>query len=398
MVLALVQRMWRTTDTRLLWKFVYNFGYKGVRSVQRFKRRLKQGQTFPPFLYISITSGCNLRCRGCWVDVDRPAVSLGLDELNHLIEGAKAHGNSFFGLLGGEPFLYPDLIRMLEQHPDCYFQIFTNGHFITDEMAAELHRLGNVTPLVSVEGTELISDQRRGRPGVLNRTLAGLETCLRHRLITGVTTSVCQNNYDDLVTEAWVDELIRRGVHYVWYTTYRPVGPDPAPELALRPEQMLGVRRFAMKIRNTRPIVVVDAYWDDQGRALCPAAVGISHHISPTGDIEPCPIVQFAGDSIRDNGSDVFKTISASSFLSSFRAAATGATRGCIILERPDLLRTVVEGQAARDSTLRQTALAELLAMQPRPSQHCPGHELPEQNWLYRLTKKYWFFGFGAYS
>ena len=26
----------------------------------------------PPFLYISITNACNLRCQGCWVDVDKP--------------------------------------------------------------------------------------------------------------------------------------------------------------------------------------------------------------------------------------------------------------------------------------------------------------------------------------
>ena len=42
--------------------------------------------------------------------------------------------------------------------------------------------------------------------------------------------------------------------------------------------------------------------------------------------------------------------------------------------------------------------IAELEAMQSRPSQHLPGQELPEQNWLYRLTKKFWFFGFGAYG
>ena len=66
---ALALRMLRSTDARLLWKFGYNFGYKGMRSVQRFKRRLKQGQVFPPFLYISIINSCNLRCQGCWVDV-----------------------------------------------------------------------------------------------------------------------------------------------------------------------------------------------------------------------------------------------------------------------------------------------------------------------------------------
>ena len=275
MILSLAHRMCRTTDARLLWKFAYNFGYQGVRSVQRFKRRLKKGQAFPPFLYISITSRCNLCCRGCWVDVGSPPSSLSLEEVNALIEAAKKHGNRFFGILGGEPFLHEDLIRMLEAHPDCYFQVFTNGHFITDKVAAMLRRVGNATPLISVEGTELISDTRRNGRGVLSRTLDGLAACVRNRLITGVTTSVCRNNYDDLVTEAWVDELIRRGVHYLWYTTYRPVGPVPTPELALDPEQVLGVRRFAVQMRSRKAIGVIDAYWDDKGRALCPAAVGI---------------------------------------------------------------------------------------------------------------------------
>ena len=164
--------MWRTTDLRLLWKFAYNFGFKSVRSVQRFKQRLKHGQTFPPFLYISITNGCNLRCRGCWVDVTAPQASLELEQVHTLIEQAKRRGNSFFGILGGEPFLYPDLIRLLELHPDCYFQIFTNGHYLTDEVAAELRRVGNATPLISIEGSESVSDQRRGPDGRV-RQVAG---------------------------------------------------------------------------------------------------------------------------------------------------------------------------------------------------------------------------------
>jgi MoaA/NifB/PqqE/SkfB family radical SAM enzyme len=398
MLIPLIQRMWRTTDARLLWKFAYNFGFKGMLSVERFKRRLRKGVVFPPFLYLSIINSCNLRCRGCWVDVGAERRMIPLDELNRLIRSAKKHGNRFFGILGGEPFLHPDLMTLLRAHPDCYFQIFTNGHFITDEVAAELRRIGNATPLVSVEGTELVSDQRRGRAGVYSKTLAGLEACLRNRLITGVTTSVCRNNYDDLVREEWVDELIGRGVHYVWYTTYRPVGPDPAPELALDREQMLGVRRFAMRIRNTKPIIVVDAYWDQAGRALCPAVIGISHHVGPGGDIEPCPVVQFAKDTIRDHGGDVFKAIAESKFLADFRRTAAGATRGCIILEHPEVLHRLVSGDGVRDTTARGTGAAELAAMEPRPSQYQPGAELPEENWMYRVAKRYWFFGFGAYN
>lgn len=398
MILSLAHRMWRTTDSRLLWKFGYNFGYKSVRSLQRFKQRLKDGQVFPPFLYISLTNGCNLRCQGCWMDVTSPQTCLGFDDVNKLIESANKRGNSFFGLLGGEPFMHPNLIRILEAHPGCYFQIFTNGHFITDEVAAELRRAGNATPLISVEGTETVSDERRGRPGVLNRTLAGIDACVRNRLITGVATSVCQNNFDDLVNEAWIDRLIRRGVHYVWFYTYRPVGPAPSPDLALKPDQVLKVRRFAMDMRRKKAIGVVDAYWDDRGQALCPAVVGISHHIGPWGDIEPCPVVQFATDTIHDNDGDVFKTMTESTFLDGFRKTIAKTTRGCIVLERPELLRQIVEKHGADDTTARKTAMAELEAMHPLSSQHLPGAELPEENWLYRFAKKHWFFGFGAYA
>jgi MoaA/NifB/PqqE/SkfB family radical SAM enzyme len=397
-LLALGMRMVRSTDARCLWKFGYNFGFKGVRSVQRFKKRLEQGQVFPPFLYVSIINSCNLRCTGCWVDVAAPRAMLSFEELDRLIQNAKQHGNSFFGILGGEPFMHPDLMRVLAAHPDCYFQIFTNGHFIDDERARELRRLGNATPLVSIEGDTAESDQRRGRSGVLDKTLRGLEACVRNRLITGVASSICRTNFEQLVTERWIDRLIELGVHYVWFHTYRAVGPEAAPELALTPEQVLAVRRFAVEMRNEKPIAFVDAYWDDQGRALCPAATGISHHISPWGDIEPCPVIQFANERVGDNGGDLFKTMTESPLLRDFRRTAAGATRGCIVLERPDLLREVVQRNGARDTTARKQALPELERMRHLRSQHDPGHEIPEKHWLYRFAKKHWFFGFGAYT
>jgi len=390
--------MVRSTDPRLLWKFAYNFGFKGMLSVQRFKERLERGETFPPFLYISIINSCNLRCTGCWVDVASPQSKISFEEMDRLITNAKKHGNVFFGILGGEPFMHPDLIRILEAHPDCYFQIFTNGHFIDDAMAKELRRVGNATPLISVEGDEVVSDERRGREEVLSKTLAGIEACVRNKIITGVATSACRTNFDDLVREEWVDQLIGLGVHYVWFHTYRAVGPDAAPELALTREQALEVRRFGVRMRKEKAIGFVDAYWDHEGRALCPAATGISHHVSPWGDIEPCPIVQFANEKIGDNGGDIYKTMVESPLLEDFRKTAAEATRGCIVLERPDLLKSVVERNGAKDTTARGEAMEELEAMGPLNSQHDPDNEIPEEHWLYRFAKKNWYFGFGAYT
>jgi len=396
MIYQFGKRMMTEVDPRLLGKIAWNFGVKGVRSVELYKKRLKRGEHFPPFLFISVISGCQLRCQGCWVDVDKPSKSIAIEDLNKLINDAKAHGNSYFGILGGEPFLYPHLIELFETHPDCYFQVFTNGQLITDAVAKELRRVGNVTPLISIEGSEVISDERRGRLNVLSKTLAGLENCRKNKLITGVATSVCQTNID-LVSESWLRRLIELGVHYAWFHTYRVVGPKPSGELALSPEQVLKIRKFAVEMRAKLPIAIVDAYWDDKGEALCPMATGVSHHISPYGDIEPCPIIQFATENIKDKPS-IYELMNGSEFLRDFRETAAKATRGCIVLERPDLVQILVEKHGARDTTQRGTALAEMEKLEPRTSQHNPGNEIPEEHWAYRIAKKHWFFGFGAYS
>ena len=115
------------------------------------------------------------------------------------------------------------------------------------------------------------------------------------------------------------------------------------------------------------------------------------------GEIEPCPIIQFATENISDSRG-VFETMRQSAFLRDFRDLSAKATRGCVVLERPDLVKDLVLKHGARDTTVRGTAMAELEAMQPRFSQWLPGEEVPETHWMYRWAKRYWFNDFGAYA
>lgn len=398
MYLRLAARMLRETDKRLLWKLAWNMGVKGLRSVQRHKRRLKRGQFFPPYLYISIINSCNLRCQGCWVDVASKQQTIDVAAMNRMITRAKEMGNSFFGLLGGEPFMHKELFEILEAHPDAYFQVFTNGHFITDEVAKRLRKCGNVTPLVSVEGSEIISDQRRGKAGVLSATMQGLQHCLDNKVMTGVCTSLCQTNINDLLTEKWVDKLIDMGVMYTWFHVFRPVGPEASPELVLTPEQTRAARQFVVDMRCTKPIIFIDAYYDGDGKALCPAATGFTHHINPWGDIEPCPVIQIAKESIHDER-PLDEVFNESAFLRDFRETAAQNTRGCIVLERPDLIEALADRHGAKDSTARKTAIAELRAASSHRSQYAPDEKpIPEKSWAYRIAKKIAYHDYGVYE
>lgn len=397
MYLRYAKRLLTETRPRLLWKLTYNFAFKGMLAIRAHKQRLARGDFFPPFLYISIINSCNLRCQGCWVDVAAKQEKIEIEDLSRVIREANQQGNYFFGIVGGEPFMHSDILEIFRRHPNCYFQVFTNGHFITDELAKELRKCGNVTPLISVEGTEIVSDERRGGKEVLNKTMQGIHNCVDNKIITGVCTSVCKTNIDDLVNEAWVDKLIELGVLYMWYHTYRPMGPEASPELALTPDQQLRIRKFVVDMRVKKPIGIVDAYYDADGQALCPAATGFTHHISPWGDIEPCPIVQFAKDSIYDE-KPLADTFNNSQFLTDFRELAASQTRGCIVLERPDLLHELTVLHDARDTTARKSAAFELETMVPRPSQFNMEAEVPEKSWVYRFAKRHFFNDFGAYE
>ena len=161
MLFALTKRVLTETQPKVVAKFVYNFGVKGVRSVELHKRRRKRGENFPPFLFISVISSCQLRCQGCWVDVAAPTQKLSLDELNRIVGDAKAHGNAYFGILGGEPFLHPQLLDLFAAHPDCYFQVFTNGQLITDDIA---RRAGAARQRDAAHQHRRLGDRQRRAP------------------------------------------------------------------------------------------------------------------------------------------------------------------------------------------------------------------------------------------
>ena len=84
--------------------------------------------------------------------------------------------------------------------------------------------------------------------------MEGIQNCLNNKVMTGVCTSLCQTNFDDLLTEKWIDRLIEMGVFYTWFHIYRPMGPDANPQLCLSPEQQLEARKFVVEMRARKPI------------------------------------------------------------------------------------------------------------------------------------------------
>ena len=300
----MIKRILRNTDKKCLYKFVANMGVKGTMSFNRFQKRLKKGEFFPAFHFISVTDDCNLNCQGCWVTGKKKNTRMSPEMLNQIIDETKAKGSYFFGILGGEPLLYKPLFDVFRKHPDCYFQLFTNGTLLTAETAEELRKIANVTPLISFEGDENVADVRRGGFDVFRRTVQAVENATNSGLITGVAMSVCKSNIQLALSDEFVNSLITKNVAYLWYYIYRPVGENATPELALSIAEIQQLRKFMVDARSKFDIAIIDAYWDHDGNGLCPAASGLSHHINASGYIEPCPVIQFATDRVGEKPLD----------------------------------------------------------------------------------------------
>lgn len=370
-------------------------GMKGLKAFNNYEKGLKNGQFFPAFHFISVTDECNLHCQGCWVTGKKENQTMTAETVDRIITETKQKGSYFFGILGGEPLMYKPLFDIFEKHSDCYFQLFTNGTLLNAETAEKLRKCANVTPLISFEGDETITDVRRGGNRVFQRTIRAIESATKARLITGVAISVCQSNFEMATSHEFVQSMIDRKVSYLWYYIYRPVGENASPELALSADQINQLRRHLIAARSKYPIAIIDTYWNEKGEGFCPAAKGLSHHINASGHIEPCPVIQFATDHISDNQlTEIYKQ---SLFLNNFRTEIPKQTKGCIIMEDPEWLVGYIDSHKAADTSGRGNERERLLSMIPVTSHgHC--EVIPEKGFIYKFAKKHAFFGLGAYG
>ena len=370
-------------------------GIKGSMSFARFQKRQKKGEFFPAFNFISVTDDCNLNCQGCWVVGKEKNSRLKPEQLNRIIDETKKAGSYFFGILGGEPLLYKPLPEIFKKHSDCYFQLFTNGTLITPEVAETLRQCANVTPLISFEGDSEVADIRRGGKNIFQSANQAIDNCIQAGLITGVAISVCKSNLKMAMSPEFINSLIEKGVSYLWYYIYRPVGQQPEYALALSQDEIRQLRQHMVDARMVYSIAIIDTYWDADGNGMCPAAEGLSHHINASGYVEPCPIIQFAADHIEDKPLD--RLYAESVFLSDFRSQIKQKTKGCVVMEDPQWLAEFVMRHQATNTSGRKGE-PDRLKVAPQMCSHGSCEVIPEKSRIYRFAKRRAFFGLGAYG
>jgi hypothetical protein len=149
-------RMVRELDPHCLQKLLQNLfvNFMVVGRGIRDRKKAELGIHLPNFMVISPTMKCNLACKGCYAGEYDQTNDLPFHVLDRIINEGKDMGMYFYTLSGGEVLLYEGIFDIFRKHNDCYFQFYTNGTLLTQDVVDRLAEVGNVAPMISVEGTK----------------------------------------------------------------------------------------------------------------------------------------------------------------------------------------------------------------------------------------------------
>jgi MoaA/NifB/PqqE/SkfB family radical SAM enzyme len=278
------------------------FLYRTLRAQQKAtsvrQTQAAKGVHVPPFMIASITRGCNLHCKGCYARAQRPhsEPEMSPDKLRSVIAEARDLGVSIILIAGGEPLTRPEILDIIAEFPEIVFPLFTNGLLIDDEMVARFRKQRNLVPVISLEGHEGQTDDRRGR-GVYGHLLQTLRALGDANVFFGVSLTATRLNLPTITDERFVRDLVDTGSRLFFYVDYVPVQPG-TEALALTEAQRAQEAEALVALRRNVPALFVAFPGDEEMYGGCLAAGRGFVHISPEGRLEPCPFSPYSDVSL----------------------------------------------------------------------------------------------------
>ncbi|MBI2374721.1 MAG: radical SAM protein [Deltaproteobacteria bacterium] len=204
--------------------------------------------------WLEPTSQCNLSCDGCYRDnrVLHKTVEQTMRDLDVFMSHRKSDALS---IAGGDPLLYPDLIRTVSEAKARGYKpvVNTNGHALTKELLKELKAAG-------LTGFTFHVDSKQGRPGWKRKN--ELELCALRDELAEMAASIdvsCAFNatiYPDtkdmvVPLTRWAEERIDK-VQVMVFILYRDVRTQRFQYFNEDQEVGFGVETEAQQIERKR--------------------------------------------------------------------------------------------------------------------------------------------------
>lgn len=260
-----VEDILKNSHKNCMKKIIYNFIGNQIwfGSSKREKLGDKIGRKLPFTLMITPSMRCNLRCQGCETANYSKKDDLPYEDMEKIIKEARDLGIYYIVILGGESFFNDYLMDLYNKYSDMMFMPLTNGTLFNDKVVDRIANMGNVFPVISLDGDESYVDSIRGR-GVFQSIMYSMQLLKKKGIPFGVYTTTKSNNMKKVVEDSFVDLLIRKGARAIMYSPIVLKGDnlEAFNKSVLSPGERLTLGERSKDIRCSKKILTIDLFND----------------------------------------------------------------------------------------------------------------------------------------
>ena len=214
--------------------------------------------------------------------------------LHTIVQYAKKNYKHIF-ITGGEPTMDPRVYALAKMNPDIIFFIFTNGSNLTYEYTEHLSKIGNLIPLIGIDGaSESSHDKLRGR-GSYQEVRRAISNLNRLNVAWGFITLVTEQNAQEVLRPGFITDKVQNGAFIMRYLEYLPVGSHPLIN------HILSGRTYYLLEKRKKEIISSDSiYMQELAQPKCTGLL----YFDVDGYIKNCFSFHFAKCNLADGDID----------------------------------------------------------------------------------------------
>lgn len=361
-----INRVIDETDPHYAKTMLLNLGYeaffRGTKTIRA--NREKYDCNIPWLILFDPTDACNMHCVGCWSGTYGRKHNLTFEEMDKIVTEGKELGAYLYMMTGGEPMVRKnDIFKLAEKHSDCFFGLYSNSTMIDEEVCKKVRDLGNITFMLSIEGTPDTNDARRGS-GHYEKVLKAMDLLKKYGIVFGTSICYTSQNIEAVTDEKFIRFIADKGARFGFFFHYMPVGKNAVPSLMPTPQQRKEIIERIRYFRSDKCDIgffPMDFQNDGEYVGGCIAGGRNYFHINANGDAEPCVFIHFSDTNIHDNS--ILEMLQSPLFKKYHEGQPFNRNqlRPCPMLENPDLLREMVDETGAHGTNAESEETADEL-------------------------------------
>ena len=231
---------------------------------------------------IEITKRCNQKCLHCY---SRTQLNKSMPDktIKQIIKFVR-HNYKHIFITGGEPTLDKRVLTIAKANPDIMFFMFTNGGPIDQSYAQKLSRLGNLIPILSIDGASAKQHDYFKGQGSYQRVMRAIKALNAAGMPWGYLSIITNLNASVVLSKKFVKAMKQKGAILARYLEYIPVGAHAAPELVPSAETY-----YLMEKRKQEIIKNYEIYMQETAQKKCLGMI----FFDVDGNIKCCPFFHY---------------------------------------------------------------------------------------------------------